>query len=58
MPDILVTRSRSNACFTAMSETGRRWLMINIGENPVIVQVDYMEDLIEDLKKADLIVED
>lgn len=52
--DIEVTRDKYHAMFKSITIEGKNWLLHNIGEDPVIIQVEHRADLIEDIERAGL----
>ena len=58
MSDIRVTRSKTKCCLGSITHAGRQYLLKNYGEDPIIRGIDYLEDLIEEIKFADLTIDD
>jgi hypothetical protein len=56
-PDIRLTKNNSVGVFKGLTDEGKRWLRANIGKETVIIQVDYIDELREDIEKDNLRVE-
>jgi hypothetical protein len=54
MSDIQVTRNKHLALFRGVTIEGKNWLITFIGEDPTAIQVEYIADLIEDIKRHGL----
>jgi hypothetical protein len=57
MADVRVTRSKHDCCFTAVTPLGLKFLQKELGQEPAIRDVEYMEDIIEHMKKEGLEVD-
>ena len=55
--DIRLTKNNSVGVFRGVTDEGKRWLRSNVGKETVTIQVDYIDELREDIEKDNLRVE-
>ena len=55
--DIRLTKNNSIGVFRGVSEEGKLWLRLKIKQDPVMVQIDYVDELREEIELDGLRVE-
>ena len=56
-PDIRLTKNNSVGVFKGLTEAGKQWLRLKIKQDPVMVQIDYVDELREEIELDGLRVE-
>ena len=55
--DIRLTKNQHIGIFRGLTDEGKRWLKANVEQDPVTIQIDYVDELREEIELDGLRVE-